>query len=110
VPPHGKSIAECEWRSERLVAVGPLREAFVASGLTYGAVCRRIGWMYEPGPYARSRSQYAPAPDTSRLKRALGILPSVGSKRDPRLSVRIDYDIALRIAEAIGADPVDIGL
>lgn len=91
---------------EDRVDVTPLREAFLASGMTKGDVCRRLGWT-------KARAGHGPA-DTSRLGRALGMqLLAPGRARPGRaryMNRTISYELAARIAEAIGVDPVDVGL
>lgn len=82
------------------IDVAPLRDAFLASGLSFSEVCRRLGWYC-----ARRDRPSGRKPDTARLKRALGMQRDRG-----HFSWRIGYDHAARIAEAIGVDPVDVGL
>ncbi len=50
-------------------------------------------------------------PDVSRLKRALGVVTPgrTGGVHPPRQR-RLNYDFALRIAEASNIDPVEVGL
>jgi hypothetical protein len=83
-----------------LVDVAPLREAFERSGLTLSEVCRRLGW------YCPKVNRPSLGPDTARLRRALG------TQRHGRgyVNRRIGYDLAARIADAIGADPVEVDL
>jgi hypothetical protein len=83
-----------------LVDVAPLREAFEQSGLTLSEVCRRLGW------YCPKVNRPSLGPDTARLRRALG------TQHHGRgyVNRRIGYDLAARIAEAIGVDPVEVGL
>jgi hypothetical protein len=75
------------------VPIAPLREAFLRSGLTPSIVCYRLGW--------ECKRSYGTQADTTRLKRALGLLPE-SDKGRPRLRQRIGTDRAERIAEAIG--------
>jgi hypothetical protein len=86
-----------------LVDVAPLREAFEQSGLTLSEVCRRLGW------YCSKVKRPGTGPDTSRLRRTLGMQPH-SSSYGPYVNRRIGYDLAARIAEAIGVDPVEVGL
>jgi hypothetical protein len=81
------------------VPVAPLRDAFETSGLTLSQVCRRLGWFAGPGK-----------PDVARLKRSLGTQPVSTHKGTRYYAQRIGYEHATRIAEAIGVDPVDVGL
>src|SRR4051794_10998185 len=84
--------------SERLVPVGPLREAFWASGMTLSEVCYRLGWN------DRNRAQ------TSRLQRLLGIAPYWRPNGRHYIAKNIDRDRAVPIAVALNLDPVDLGL
>lgn len=72
------------------VPVGPLREAFVRSGLTYAEVARRMGcneaWV---GRTLGSRS--VPYPPF----------------RSPR---GVEYKTAVALCRAMNLDPVDVGL
>lgn len=71
------------------VPLDKLRGAFDASGLTATEVARRMGWL-------DGRS-----PDGARVKRALGIYPSISrGRRSPRRL--IDAETAGLLAEAIG--------
>jgi len=84
----------------REVPVAPLREAFECSTLGAADVARALDWYDHRG-----------RADGHRVKRALGIKPvnfghGYGWKRIQSTS----YDRALRIAYAIGVDPVDVGL
>jgi hypothetical protein len=90
------------------VPVAPLREAFVSSKLTSSELCYRLGWVRLDRRFSPPR-EYA---DTQRLRRALGLAPNWNASAHAFVSVatRIGYDNATRIAEAIGVDPVDVGL
>jgi hypothetical protein len=77
-----------------------LREAFVHCGRSAYAVAIDLGWHPAPG---RSGG------DSSRLLRALGLRPVVGPRGTRHVCRMIDADIAVRIAEAIGLDPRDVG-
>jgi transcriptional regulator with XRE-family HTH domain len=71
------------------VPIDKLRAAFEASGLTAAEVARRMGWF--DGRCA----------DSARVKRALGIYPSISNgRRSPRRM--IDAETAGLLAEAIG--------
>jgi len=88
-----------ETRTHREVPVAPLREAFLRSGRTAVEVARSLDW-YDKG-----------RPDGYRVKRALGIKPSpFGKGYGLKCIQSTSYDRALRIAYAIGVDPVDVGL
>lgn len=82
------------------VPIAPLREAFERSGLIAADVARTLDWY-----------DYNGRADGHRVKRALGIIPSgfgrgYGNKRIRSTS----YERALMLADAIGIDPVDVGL
>lgn len=71
-----------------------LREAFLASGMSKNAVARRAGM------------------DDSQSSRALGVLP-LRDKRRPGVvyyNKRCTYETAVKLAAAIGVDPVDVDL
>lgn len=84
------------------VDVAPLRAAFEASGLTASAVALLCDWTY-----TRDGREHA---DGSRVKRALGLASMRGARNPQPLVARsIAVDVAARIADAIGADPRDVG-
>lgn len=89
------------------VTVAPLAEAFQRSGLTLGYVCRHLGWTRPYPDYPNGGK-----PDTTRLARALGLAPmwNPRTRRFDILAQGVNYDLAVRIADAIGVDPVDVGL
>lgn len=69
------------------VPAEPFADAFARSGETPSAVAYRLNWL-RPN---RSRA------DTSRLRRALA-------------QPHVNTSTALLLAEALGLDPVDVGL
>jgi len=82
-----------------------LREKFLESGYSVSYVASKIGW-YQRG-----------FPDTSRVRRTLGINDdtssvTMGGKRKKITSKRkmIDKETALLIAEAIGIDTSEVGI
>lgn len=87
----------------------PFREAVlsrVASGEeTYSTICRRMGWTF-PHP----RYPAFAKPDHARLKRSLGMRPSKSGKGTITLTKNMRYPTALALTEALGLDPVDMGL
>lgn len=84
-----------------LVPVAPLREAFEESGMTTGQVAQRLGWF-------RAHDGF---PDRSRFLRAIGVYHSYkGGARRRYFRVNTSYVTAVAIAEALGLDPVDVGL
>jgi hypothetical protein len=100
----GASVeAMCKARAENLYPVDPLREAFLASGLTFSHIARQCGWVrYQRG---------LEIGDATRVARLLGLRdykPGPGYPR--RVRERISYENATRLAEAIGVDPYEVGL
>jgi len=86
-----------------------LREAFLRArreGVSPSAVARELGWTYRD-----RRWGVMPAP--GRLKRRLGLMPSV-TVRDGRrwesVQTMVEYEDAVRIALALGVDPVSVGV
>ncbi len=87
-----------------------LREAFEASGLSAGLVAHRLGWEYVRRQ-RRNNGEPIMRADATRLKRALGIVSERGRDTDPwRHRRTITLTVATAIAEAIGVDPVAVGL
>jgi hypothetical protein len=80
------------------VPVEPLRAAFLRSGVTAAELCRWLGWLRPDG-----------GPDTSRLRRALGLLPST-SHGQTKMAKRIGIDRAALLADALSVDPHEVGL
>jgi hypothetical protein len=96
----------------REVDLRPLREAFLASRLSADEVARRLGWMRFPRR-RRGGKVYGPhmIADESRVKRTLGLrVHKCGRDSKSRLRQSCSYEMALKLAEAIGVDPVDVGL
>lgn len=80
----------------------PLREAFLASGMTAYALAKAVGWNKASA-------------DSSRVARALGMLRNSATVRNgkryvPGFNTRMPYDLAVRIAHIVGADPVEVGV
>lgn len=87
-----------------LVDVKPLREAFLNSGLGPAELARRLNWFDSKGNA-----------DASRLNRQLGIQTYQLSSTKKRYKhtfrrQKMSYDTALKIAEAMHLDPIDVGL
>ena len=80
------------------IDVAPLQEAFLRSGLTATELCNRLEWL-TPGD----------RPDTTRLKRALGLLP-IAHYGENECARRIGIDRAALIADALNVDPFEVGL
>lgn len=70
-------------------------ERFEASGVSARTVALRLAWIDSRG-----------YPDGPRVRRALGMRP----EWDGTYRRRMTQAVALRIGEALGLDPVDIGL
>lgn len=82
------------------VSIAPLREAFERTGLTATEVARSLNWYDHRG-----------RADGQRVKRALGILPSAMGRGCGSKCIRsTSYERAVKLADAIGIDPVDVGL
>jgi hypothetical protein len=80
--------------------VGPLREAFLVSGVPAAVVARRLGWAM-----MRRRSlDY----DSARVKRTLGLLDDVSGRGSRSRRVVVDIELISRIAEAIGVMPWEV--
>jgi hypothetical protein len=86
-----------------LVPVAPLREAFERNGLTSTEVARELGW-YETTP-KKVRL------DTGRVRRTLGLRSEqTRANRGKGYRQHVRYETALKLARAMGVDPVDVGL
>ncbi len=70
----------------------PLREAFLASGMTRSEVCERLGWLC-------TRPNGGLDADSSRLARVLGLRMVGAEYRDT-----VYLAVAAKIAEALGMD------
>ena len=91
------------------VPLQPFREAFKRSGLNAAEVALRMG-------YVRSR-RVDQTGDATRLLRLLNLVDSShtikkGKRYGGGLKVHdeIRYDLAVRLAEAMDVDPVDVGI
>lgn len=72
-----------------------LQKAVERGETTYSEVARRMGWM---------------KPDGFRVRRAVGIAKSYARRSGRQQQEFMSYDLAMALAEAIGVDPVDVGL
>lgn len=89
------------------VDVLPIQKAvlkFIENGGTWTRVCAELGWM-----------ETETKPESSRLQRCLGLRKtSTGGNSHARqytyTTKRITYENAVKIIQAIGANPVDFGL
>lgn len=78
------------------IPVEVIQRAFADSGLSQNEVARRMGWVRSP------------TPNTDRVRRALGIKPTSGSR--PKKQTSVTYERALELIDAMGLEPVDYGL
>lgn len=86
------------------VPVAPLRDAFERSGITSIELAKRLGWFTGGND---------PKPDGSRVVRTLGIKPSGKGSKPVTRSLEdkmVSYDNAVLLADALGLDPVDVGV
>jgi transcriptional regulator with XRE-family HTH domain len=79
-----------------------LREAFLESGVSAPDLARRLGWGYD-----KDDSYWAP--DSSRVKRWLGINPDINGEGIRTVREQIDAAIAVEMCEALGIPPEDVG-
>ncbi len=86
--------------------VAPLRDAFLASGRSADEVCLAIGWI-DDRP-TRARRGQPVVPDRTRLRRALGLVPSHTARKTVIRASTIGTDRAWLIATAINRDLVEI--
>lgn len=78
------------------IPVGPVREAVERSGVSLRELARRLDWW---------------RPDDLRVARRLGRLTTNSGHGGGRYYAKtIDCETALSIVDAVGADPVDLGL
>jgi hypothetical protein len=99
--------AMCAARAANLVEVAPLRDAFLGSGLSASEVARRLGWQRKH----LHRGKYRQMPDASRVTRMLGIRVYAPGRGYPsRARCGMSYENAAKLADAIGVDPIDVGL
>lgn len=93
-----------------LVPVAPLRDKFLelrARGETNGCqIALRLGWTRL---VRQKNGRRYEAGDSSRVLRSLGLRGQM-SRGQNIWRERIHADTAARLAEAMGLDPVDIGL
>ena len=100
-----RAVQEC-----RVVSVLPLQRRYLElkaqDRIQPHLVASEMGWTRD----RRGTGRYG---DVSRLDRALGLRPH---GRDPRMrgeqrcSTTIRYEVALKLADLLGLDPVEAGL
>lgn len=72
--------------------------------VTYEEIAARLKWMRHP-----NKSHPSPSPDTSRLKRRLGLIKYI-SHGKPFRQKTLDAEMAAKIARSAGIYPRDVGL
>lgn len=96
-------------RRNREVDLAPLREAFEVSGRSAADVARAMGWFCTNKFGGRGKPQTVA--DGPRVRRALGLRPEqTKAGYPPALRQRCSYEMAVRLAHAIGVDPHEVGL
>jgi len=82
---------------ENYVRVQPMREAFLASGMTIAEFARRMG-------------MHRTVPNVDQARRSLGLRPDSDSRVGVRERTRefVTLGMALRMADALGLDPVEL--
>ncbi len=91
----------------------PLREAFEASGRSAASVAKQIGWTEACADHRGQRVAAWRRGDSSRLRRALGLRPdhtTHNGRHYVNTRKTTSIDTALLIADALGLDPVDVGI
>lgn len=94
--------------SEDRVSIEQLREEVqrrVDGGeVTFEEIAARLKWMRHP-----NKSHVSPSPDTSRLKRRLGLIKYI-SHGKPFQQKTLNAEMAAKIARAAGIYPRDVEL
>ncbi len=93
------------------VPLEPFRQAFQRSGLTAGQVAVRMG-------YVRAREKRGDEyGDATRILRLLNVVRQSNTVKNGKHyggtfkhDDMIRYDVACRLAKALGVDPVDMGI
>jgi hypothetical protein len=95
-----------EFQTKR-ISNEPFRRAMLremSQGVTLSEVCRRLDWM-------DSRDR----PEVGRLRRSLGMLPleeweNGDNCHSPMLQVSVQKRVAVKLCEAFGLAPTEVGL
>lgn len=82
------------------IPLGPFQEAFHRQGLTAYELAARMGWYCTKA----SRPSYGAHPDSSRVRRTLGL-----SVREGLHQKGITEGVAKQLARGLNLDPVDLG-
>lgn len=98
------TITAQQLEEQEYIPNAPIREAVLAAmrrdpELRFSAIASWCGIM---------RTRGGDRPDSTNLKRMLGLRPHSGSTK--MVGKNIKYDMAVRIVREIGIDPVDVGL
>lgn len=106
----------------RQVHVDPFRERFLllerAGAITRGQVAQAMGWVSPRTMTDKLHRGVRPdrvlmKPDASRVSRTLGIAAHSRAKYvhcEPAIRDSIPYDLALRLADVLGLDPMEAGI
>lgn len=100
-------------KTTRLVDVALLQAAILRSDVSLYRICMELGWTKRDSRSSLPGWSERRAADTTRLRRMVGLAPHHDRRfgyTHGRVSRRINYDTAVRIALIIGVDPVDVGL
>lgn len=87
---------------------GPLREAFLRSGMPAYRLAEALGWFKPPS--GRWRGRGGPMPDDVRVRAALGLKGSFSRGYGPHYRKTLPHEQALAICRALDLDPVAVGL
>lgn len=86
------------------VSTRTLQDAYFASRLTLGQVARNLGWY-------KTRAKWkTPQADSSKVSRTLGMSKYRTGSGTWVLRQSVNYELALKLLEAMGQDPVEWGL
>ncbi len=101
---------ESPGRMSDRVPLAPFREAFERSGLTANELAFRMGYM-------RANSTEPKHADSSRIQRLLNLRPGTASTKNGKYypahfkyNDTLPYELAVRLAEALGVDPWEVGV
>lgn len=107
---HEKTIQRLAPGRVRNVSNARLREAVLASSMSWAEIARGMGWEVQALRTERDRTVYMRSqPDTSRVQRAIG-LRAMTSGNGSSLTTTIRSSTAARMVMVLGLDPVDIDL
>lgn len=107
---HEREIEQCE-----RVSVTPFREKFVrlreTRQMSTSQLCMHMGWVYRPSADVCRREGRRPGYVKPSINTALVTL-GMGRhhKQNHDLQATVTYDVALRLANALGMDPYEAGI